>query len=174
MKVFFLVCAFIAGIPFYAQTDTKQGQVSDAEWDTLDATFVAFIQTLQKEDKAGFKKISLPQVECIDCVGKPEFNGEGYFVPADIFFLNVAKNFTKSPVYKALAKRGYTFSIAEIKNFKPKFFPKNYPNNLFIYEVWVPTYLKNELSQGHPGASHAFQFVKINGEFRFYGLMSIP
>ncbi len=113
-------------------------------------------------------------VDCIDCVGKPEFNQEGYFVTADVFFYNIAGGFTKSALYKALTNRGYTFNKAVVKGFKPKIMPRDYPEDLTLYEVWVPTYKANELSQGHPGSSHGFQFVKINGEFKFYGLTSIP
>lgn len=174
MKKIVIVCFLFSCFFASAQKSTKAAKASASEWDKLDETFIAFIDALVKNDKAAFKAISYPAVDCIDCVGKPEFNKEGYFVTADIFYLNIANNFVNSPVYKALASRGYTFSIVEIKDFKPKILPKDYPQNLILYEVWVPTYLVDELSKGHPGTSHAFQFIKINGKFRFYGLTSIP
>jgi len=154
-----------------AKTSQKS---SSTDFDLLDKAFASLIKSLTKNDKLSFTALSLKQVDCIDCVGKPEFNDQGYFVPSDIFYLNIAKNFDKSPVYKAILKRGYTFDVIQLKNFKPVVMPKAYPNDLTLYEVWVPTYLKNELSKGHQGASHAFQFVKINGQFKFYGLTSIP
>jgi hypothetical protein len=107
-------------------------------------------------------------------VGRPEFNNEGYFVPASVFYLNIAKNFDKSPVYKAMVSRGYLFDSITIKNFKPKNVPADFPKDLVLYEVWVPTYLSGELSKNSKGASHGFQFVKIKGDFKFYGLTSIP
>src|SRR5690606_36217083 len=121
-----------------------------------------------------FKAIALPYVDCIDCVGTPEFNEKGHLVTADIFYLNIANNFIQSPVYKAMAQRGYTFGTITIKDFKPIIMPRDYPKDLKLYEVWVPTYLAGQLSKNHPGTSHSFQFVKIDGKFRFYGLTSIP
>lgn len=155
-------------------TFAQAGKKPANEWDQLDAAFVSLFKTLEAKDHAAFKKLSLPAVDCIDCVGKPEFNKEGYFVTADVFFYNIAGGFTKSAVYKALTTRGYTFSTAVVKGFKPRVMPQDYPEDLTLYEVWVPTYKVDELSKGHPGTSHGFQFVKINGEFKFYGLTSIP
>lgn len=170
-KIIVLICVLAATAGWSQKKENKTG---NTEWDKLDKTFIALIDALVKNDKAAFKTVSYPAVDCIDCIGKPEFNKEGYFVTSDVFYLNIANNFVNSPVYKALAKRGYTFSITEIKDFKPKILPRDYPNDLKLYEVWVPTYLKGELSKEHPGTSHSFQFIKINGEFKFYGLTSIP
>jgi len=158
----------------HAQAPAKKAKTKETEFDQLDKTFIAFEQALEKNDKAAFMALTLKVVDCIDCVGKPEFNNEGFFVTADVFFLNIAKNFKLSPVYKAMATRGYTFDVIKLKNFKPQNMPKDSADDLILYEVWVPTYLANELSKGHKGTSHAFQFVKINGKFKFYGLTSIP
>jgi hypothetical protein len=171
----FILCFLLVATAGLAQTKTsKPAKASQSEWDKLDKAFISLVDALVKNDKPAFKAISYPAVDCIDCVGKPEFNKEGYFVTADIFYLNIANNFINSPVYKAIAKRGYTFSTITIEDFKPKILPRDYPKDLQLYEVWVPTYIKGELSKTHPGTSHAFQFIKVNGEFKFYGLTSIP
>ena len=169
-----LLCLFVTTITLAQKPAAKAAPSSQNEWDQLDKVFISLINALTKNDQSAFKALSLPAVDCIDCVGKPEFNAEGYFVTADVFYLNIANNFVGSPVYKAMAKRGYTFGSIVLKDFKPKIMPRDYPKDLKLYEVWVPTYLANELSKGNPGASHAFQFVKINGKFKFYGLTSIP
>jgi len=152
----------------------KPAALQKNEWDELDVTFVALIDALVKSDLRAFTALSLKEVDCIDCVGKPEFNDEGFFVGADVFYLNIAKNFSLSPVYKALSTRGYTFDKITIKNFRPRVLPRNYEGDLVLYEAWVPTYLVNELSKGHKGTSHGFQFIKTGGKFKFYGLTSIP
>lgn len=174
MKKLVLFCFLHLSLGLYAQnSDTAKG--SKQQWDELDEAFITFFKALENKDNAGFKKISLPVLECLDCVGKPEFNEQGNFVTADVFFINIAGGFKTSRVYKALTERGYTFSIVVIKDFKPKYMPTGYnENDLKLYEVWTPTYKPNELSKGHPGSSHGFQFVKINGKFKFYGLVSIP
>jgi|GEM_PF-1438421 len=157
-----------------AKTVATKTTTPENEWDELDVTFVAVIDALVKNDLRAFTALSLKEVDCIDCVGKPEFNDEGFFVGADVFYLNIAKNFSLSPVYKALSTRGYTFDKITIKNFKPRVLPRNYQGDLVLYEAWVPTYLVNELSKGHKGTSHGFQFIKTDGKFKFYGLTSIP
>lgn len=168
-SLLFLLIIFTAT----AQNAAKQA-VTKEEWDLLDKRFVSLVDALLKNDKPAFFALSLREVDCIDCVGRPEFNNEGYFVSASIFYLNIAKNFDKSPVYKAMVKRGYLFDSIIIKNLKPRNMPADSPKDLVLYEVWIPTYLAGELSKNSKGASHGFQFVKINGDFKFYGLTSIP
>lgn len=173
MNKFVILIILFSFLTASAQDNTKRA-VTKEEWDLLDKKFVALVDALLKNDKPAFFALSLREVDCIDCVGRPEFNNEGYFVPASIFYLNIANNFDASPVYKAMVNRGYIFDCIKIKGFKPRNLPKDYPKDLVLYEVWVPTYLANELSKGNKGASHGFQFVKINGDFKFYGLTSIP
>lgn len=144
------------------------------EWDELDKTFVAFIKALENQDKAAFDNIALAQTDCAECPGSGEQGDITHFVPSDVFYITVAADFKASPVYKALSKRGYAFNSMTLKDFKPAFIPKDSSGSkdLKVYEVWVPTYKPDELSKGHPGSSHAFQFVKVHGEFRFFGLTS--
>lgn len=172
-KLIILFCVLMASL-CQAQNTGNKNTVVTKEWNQLDEAFIALIDALVKDDKQAFKALALPYIDCIDCVGTPEFNQQGHLVTTDIFYLNVANNFTASPVYKALLSRGYTFSTVTIKDFKPKNLPRSYPNDLKLYEVWIPTYLAGELSKNSPGASHAFQFVKIDGKFKFYGFTSIP
>ena len=172
-KAFIFFFILVGAIAMAQNKNTKNAEVTN-EWDKLDEVFIKFIDALVKNDKPAVKAISLPYVDCIDCVGTPEFNEQGHLVHLDVFYLNIANNFTASPVYKGLSQRGYTFSTITIKDFKPKNMPRDYPKDLKLYEVWVPTYLAGQLSKNHPGTSHAFQFVKINGQFKFYGLTSIP
>lgn len=156
----------------WAQKPVAKPQKTASDWDVLDKTFIAFIKALETNDKAAYTALSLPQVDCVECPNAAELGAKNNFVPSEVFYITVAKDFTVSPVYKALTKRGYAFNSMTLKGFKPGFLPKDYPKDLKIYEVWVHTYKPNELSKGHKGTSHAFQFVKINGAFKFYGLTS--
>lgn len=143
-----------------------------AEWDALDKVFVAFFKALESQNKQSFSSISLKQVDCAECPASGEAGDVTHFVPAEVFYITVASDFKKSPVYKAITKRGYAFNSMILKDFKPEFLPKDAPKDLKVYEVWVQTYKPDELSKGHKGTSHAFQFVKVNGVFRFFGLTS--
>ncbi|MGV3459495.1 MAG: hypothetical protein ACO1N9_03455 [Flavobacterium sp.] len=145
------------------------------DWDELDKNFVQLIDALVKGDKAKFLSLSMKEVDCVDCVGAMDAAPDGtMFVPAEFFFAVIGQKFDQSPVYKAMAKKGYSFSSIILKDFKPKVIPRDSPKDLKLYEVWVETYYPGEFSKTHKGTSHSFRFVKINGKFRFYGLTSIP
>lgn len=176
MKKLALLFCILAFINTNAQktTTNKQKTESEKDWDALNVSFAALIKAIETNNRAAFMALSLKQVDCMDCRNRTDLNEQGNAVTADVFFNDLAGNFSKSPVYQAIVKKGYTFSIAVIKDFHPDYLPKTYPKDLKLYEVWVPTYLKNELSKGHPGTSHAFQFIKTDGKFKFYGLTAIP
>ena len=164
-----LVLSTVAG------AQNKKGTApKTSEWDALDKVFIEVIDALVKGDKVKFTQNSLAEVDCVDCVGPTEITKYGAFVPAEFFFVVIGKKFTESPVYIAMAKRGYSFSSITLKNFKPKVMPRDYPKDLKLYEVWVETYKPGEFAKGHKGTSHSFRFVKVNGKFKFYGLTSIP
>ena len=141
-----------------------------AEWDELDKTFIAFFKALESQNKPSFNAISLKMVDCAECPASGEAGDVMHFVPAEVFYITVASDFKKSPVYKALIKRGYAFNSMILKDFKPAFLPKDASADLKVYEVWVQTYKPDEICKGHKGTSHAFQFVKVNGVFKFFGL----
>jgi hypothetical protein len=166
---------FLSVITFtHAQTKSKKQAKAPTEWDQLDKAFIAVIKALESADNASFLQLSLREVDCVDCVGATEVTKEGAFVPAGFFYAVISQKFTESPVYKAMVKKGYSFSSITLKDFKPKVMPRDYPKDLKLYEVWVETYRPDELSKGHKGTSHSFRFVKVNGQFKFYGLTSIP
>lgn len=147
-------------------------QKAASEWDELDKTFVAFVRALENKDKAAYNSITLQQVDCAECPGGGDQSSFSHFVPAEVFYITVAEDFKISPVYKAMVKRGYAFNSMILKDFKPAFLPKDISSDLKVYEVWVQTYKPNELSKGHTGTNHAFQFIKVNGAFKFFGLTS--
>lgn len=184
-KILLLVLLVLCGIA-HAQTkkntqvakkpaDKKEStSVQTSDWDALDKIFVELIDALVKGDRAKFESLSIKEVDCVDCVGPTEVSSEGAFVPSGFFFAVIGKKFTESPVYKAMAAKGYSFSSIVIKDFKPRVMPRDYPKDLKLYEVWVETYKQGEFSKTHKGTSHSFRFVKVSGKFRFYGLTSIP
>jgi len=173
MKKIFIVCFLIVSAFGWSQK-TQPKKPAASEWDELDKAFVALFNALQKDDKPAFMALSLQGIDCIGCVREHQSTGDYNFVAAEVFYNTIAPSFIKSPVYKALTTRGYTFGTITLNDYKPVTMPKDSPKDLKIYEVWVPTYLANELSKGHPGSSTGFQFVKIKGKFKFYGLTSIP
>lgn len=165
-KITYLFLLFIS-ISAFAQTPQKKS----TEWDALDQTFLKVIQSLIKEDKQAFLQLSLNSVDCPDCPEVDGFTKDGAYLPADVFFFITSEFFTKSPIYKALSTRGYTFTSATIKKYKAPA-TGNIAKDTKVYDVWVDTYLPNQLAKGHKGTGHSFRFVKINGKFKFIGLLA--
>lgn len=166
-KIVFIFCLLTSLA--YAQNPTATAQKSNSEWDVLDKTFISLVEAFTKGDQVKFIALSLSKVECEQCAEAGEYNPSGFFVPAADYFEGASKSFTKSAIYRALAKRGYGFSSVVIKNLKIPGLPAN-SKETRVYDVWVDTYLPNELSKGHPGTRQAFRFVKLNGKFKFYSI----
>lgn len=167
MKRLAIVFFFISGIALAQNTPAKPAA---NEWDVLDKAFISLIEALTKGDQAKFVAVSLSKIECAECAEAGDYNPNAFFVPAGEYFGSIAKGFKQSALYKALAKRGYGFSSALMKNMTVPGLKNS--KEVKVYDVWVDTYLPGELSKGHPGMRQAFRFVKVNGKFKFYGIIS--
>jgi len=166
-RIAFIFCLLTSLI--YAQEPAAQKNSS--EWDVLDKTFISIIESLTKANQAKFVALSLSKIECEECAEAGDYNPGAFFVPAADLYTSISTNFTKSAIYRALSKHGYTFSSAILKNAKPGHLPSG-SKDLKVYDVWIDTYLPDELSKGHKGTRHAFRFVKLNGKFKLYGITS--
>lgn len=174
MKYVFIISSLIIPLLLYSQgNETTFPKINKNDSITLSKTFKVFIKALEDNDKSKIRELSLTEIECITCIESPEYNEEGYFTSIDNFLQNI-QNFNESQIDKAYHTRGFRLMCMNLENFTPRTVPKNNDNNLILYHVWINTYLQDEWAKGHEGVSHAFQFVKIKGEFKFYGLTSIP
>ena len=134
-----------------------------------------FIKAIENKETKKIKELSLEQIDCALCIAT-DYNHppKDYIVPIDTLINQAYKDFLNSPLFKAIKSRGFRMSEMTIPEYKPRNLPSNYGKDLIVYEAWVQTYKPNEWAEGHEGQSHCFQFVKINNEFKFYGLTSIP
>lgn len=168
-QLVFILCLFTT----FAWSQTPPAKKSAGEWDVLDKTFISLIEALTKANEAKFISVSAKQIECAECAEAGTYTGAGYYVDAYDFYDGISKNFTKSAIFKALSARGYGFSAATLKGLKPPYLPASTAKGLKVYDVWVDTYLPNEVAQGHPGTRHTFRFIKVGGKFILFGLSSM-
>jgi len=135
-----------------------------------------FVESINKKEIDQIKRISLELIDCSLCITRDYNDGppSDYIIAIDTFINLAFQDFIDSPLFRAIKTRGFTFSERFIPDIHPRNLPKTYDKDLVIYEAWVQTYEPNEWAIGHEGQSHCFQFVKINGEFKFYGLDSVP
>lgn len=151
---------------------TKIGRADSIQ---LSKAWTTFLTALEKRDNKTIKRISLDNISCGLCKDTDaNYSPSDDLIPIDTFVNQTNRSFLNSPLYNAIKKRGVTYSILTIPNFRPSNVPKSDSGNLQIFEIWVITYVADEWAKGHEGQSHAFQFVKTGDSFRFYGLTSVP
>lgn len=142
----------------------------------LDKTWNTFLHAMLKKDDKKLRELSLSRIYCDFCTSpnsKATYPG-GSIVLIDTFINQIYRDFLGSPLFKAIAKGRCHYSGELIPDYKPGNLPDNYGRDLYLFDVWIRTYLPGEWAKGHEGQSHAFQFVKIKGKYKFFGMTSIP
>ena len=176
MRNLLLVFVFtlVSSIAFAQQDgEMKFLEMDKADSIEIDKTFKKFIGAIENKDAETIKRISLSEIDCDLCSDR-KYPKKDYYIPIKKFIKQAFKTYVDSPLAQAVKTRGYRSIVRFIPNSKPQILPSNFGNDLTIYELYVQTYKPNEWMLGHEGQSHAFQFVKVNGEFKFYGMTSIP
>ena len=156
-----------------AQVESEMEYKKVSPKDSVDVSkaFQKLFNAIENKDKKVFLELTLNKVDCANCSNTMKMVD---YVSNKDLYKNQFKNFENSAVYKAFKKRGYHISCMEIKDYKPENLPKSDSKDLILFEVWIQTYLPNEWAEGQEGQSNTFQFVKINNEYKLYGLSSIP
>ncbi|MBO9700129.1 MAG: hypothetical protein J7604_07945 [Sporocytophaga sp.] len=178
MKYFSTLLLVVAFCHFsYSQTSDriKVMKISSSDSVLLDKAFNQLIEAIEKKNVPTIRSLSLSQINCAVCIF--DYHNEppaDYIVPIDTFINQSSKIILETPLETAIHNRGYNATLRLIRNYKSRNLPLDYPKDLKIYELWIQTYLPNELAKGHEGGSHGFQFVKVGEQFKFYGLTSVP
>ena len=157
-----------------AQEESEMEFIKISAKDSIEVsnTFEKLLNAVENKNKKEFLKLTLGKIDC-DICNNDSHEIYNYVSSIDLYN-NEFKTFEKSAVYSALKKRGFHISCSIIKSYKPNNVPKNYPKDLTLYEVWIQTFLPNEWAEGHEGQSNTFQFVKIENEYKLFGLSSVP
>jgi hypothetical protein len=137
--------------------------------------FKELVKAIETKQTHKIIEACLNEVECKSCINNDTVLIEPRsFVKAKKYAELAIVDFTKSKTYSALKSRGYTVHTTMLEKIEPHSFPVDYAKDIILYEVYILTYLPDELAKGHEGAVNVFQFVKINGDFKLYGIDSIP
>jgi len=118
-------------------------------------------KTFESGDFKEFKKISTTEICCMICEGTLDSQLGPYIVKQDKFFnkyLDSIKNFES---WKRAKKSKELILVQENKSRSD-------------ISAFFTTWKKNEFAEGHEGAQLGIYFKKINGEFKFAGIETIP
>jgi hypothetical protein len=154
---------------------TSSPKLSTKDSLKLTTTWAIFKKGLELKDRQTLSNLSLKYVYC-DLFVEPDPNSTtspNPYISFKTFLNEFFAHMPKSKLWSVVKNNKYHFSVEDDywhpKNGKSK---KEKLQN--VYQIWFITSKPNELQKGHEGQTHAFQFVKVNGEFKFYGMTSIP
>lgn len=124
---------------------------------------------ISQSDTNKIRLNSLQNIKCDICS-----NSDKQYVTIDTILANSFLTIKTSQLYKAIQQKRINFNQRQQKNIDTTITPKSYGKTLKTFEVWIQTYLPNEFANGHEGQSHCFQFIKHNGNYKLFGITSIP
>jgi len=112
-------------------------------------------------DMESLANMSTDKIYCILCSDSPDFSESPYMYDKKDFIENYLDKIKNSESYQRAT------TSEELKLFKEN------DHNTNIIAFWT-IYEQDELAPGHEGAQFGIYFKKVNGEFKFAGLETIP
>ena len=170
-----IACLIIGPAPSYGLDviDRKESAELARMWNV-------FLKAVSAGDLKTIRSLSVEKIRCLSCVDNTEEEArdieslqatdpewyrklyqEKIYIPVNRFCdEDYPILFTKKFI-KRLQSRTPTYAVEEFHGLK-------------IYEVIVSTLEPGELSPGHEGSLHLFQFVKTKSGYRFWGIDTVP
>ena len=135
------------------------------------------MKIIESNQRKGFKKISSESIRCCLCLENT------YTEQREIEILRENDSLWYDKIYEALiyipidsfVKKDFDliFNPEFVKILKENktIFYKRVIEGIEYYEILVTT---TEPTLDHEGRQHSFQFIKVNGEWKFNGIGTIP
>jgi hypothetical protein len=145
----------------------------------LTNTWKKFKSALEKRNTKTLHQMALKIVHC-DMFQNPNpntsYNQDIYnsYISFNKFLAQFYHELPKLKLWIVMKTKKYHIDVSNAIDFHPPNIKYQKKHSLKIYDIWYLTFEPNEIAKGHEGESEAFEFVKINGRFKFYGLTSIP
>jgi hypothetical protein len=129
-----------------------------------------YVRALSNKNVRTIKKLSLNQVYCQPCAIQA---GTGDLVTADAFAKNMLTYLPKTKLWNSIKTSKHLIVTEQIKKYKP--LNLNVPDNkpLEVYDVWYVTKGTSDKIKGFESQRYAFQFVKQQGKYKFFGLTAV-
>jgi len=129
-----------------------------------------YIKALSSKNIKTLKRLSLNQVYCQPCAIQA---GTDYgLVNTDAFIKNMLYNLPKTKLWAAIKTNKQRILTERIKNYHPQNMKLNNDATLELYDVWYVTREADKI-KGFESQRYAFQFVKEQGQYRFFGLTAV-
>lgn len=149
----------------------KQVHIPGKDKMALLSTWYKFLNAIEAKNSQKIKALSLDSVACSVCEGfaSPDFYND--VEPIDTFISASYINFPNTELWKNMKRNRPKITATKHPNLKPAHFQLHNNESLIIYNLITEVALK--YGKHKYQQRHTFQFVKIDGEFRFYGMESL-
>jgi hypothetical protein len=92
-------------------------------------------------------------------------------VTADVYIKSTLRMLPRTKLWQAVQTTKHFILTEKIKNYKPQNINTS-DDVLNVYDIWYATRQPDKI-KGYEGVRYAFQFVKEQGQFKFFGLTSL-
>lgn len=142
----------------------KEIQINKPE--VVKAAYI-FFDILKKGDTAEIRKMSFDSVYCSICEEPPRFEYENNLESLDSFIVSVNTYLAFSQLWLEIQNKIYDVSVRSFDTYDRSVLPVNI-DKPFVYKV---TFTIIESLEGNRSEQkNDFEFVKVNGKYRFYGM----
>jgi hypothetical protein len=133
-----------------------------------------FVKAIKEKETEKLKNISMDRIDCISCIADRIPPPESYLVPVDTFINQTYRTFEKSRLWDCVRNEQPMINLLKLtgKDLEQKELKKK--EGITIYELFYLTTKPNEIQLGHEGQQTGLQFIKLDNEFKFYGLTTVP
>jgi len=141
-------------------------------------TWQKFKLSLELKDKNTLRRLSLKTVHC-DLSQTPNLNASfeqnvnNSYISFDKFLVQFYHNSSISKLRAAIKTSKYYIGESEMHIHPPNIYNQK-TKSIILYDVSYITIKPNETAKGNEGESEGFEFIKIDGKYKFFGLTSVP
>ncbi len=168
-KYIFITAAL--GVCLLSSCGQQMKMVKTSKTDSLavEAVWKQYVKALATKNVRTLKKLSLSRVYCQPCA--TQSNTANELVTADAYIKSTLRTLPRTKLWEAVQTTKHFVVTEKIKNYKPQNI-KTTDEVLNVYDIWYVTRQPDKI-KGYEGVRYAFQFVKEQGQFKFFGLTSL-
>jgi len=140
----------------------------------LNKVWLRYKHALESKDIHSLHQLSYKTIHCDRFEPENSSFTKDPNLPLDTFLNRFYHVFPNFKLWRVIKTKKYHMSIDKASNWVLPNIKFQREKSLMVYNIWYLVFEPNEISKGDEGLSEAFQFMKINGKFKLYGLTSIP
>lgn len=136
-------------------------EVSHADSIEITNACKSLFDTFENKDTVALYGCSTDKIYCISCYEEHEYTDTSYFFDKEEFIENHFWSIGTIDLIERSKKYNQFMLVKE-------------PNEQLEITIFWTTYKPNELGQGREGAQLGIHFKKVDGEFKFAGMETVP